>query len=117
MFMGTRADLAPHPLSVAVFRWSCAKCQAQTYSIAKPPPDATLVCNVCVSQMTEQAEHDQSTQVMWGMTKELGDGVQAIVEEKGRPVEEVFNRFIEWKLGRPTRTVLYRKPEKKNAKE
>jgi hypothetical protein len=113
MFMGTRADLAPNPLLLPVYEWDCKKCQAKTYSVAEPPHDAELICNVCASEMTAQAEREPSTQVMWGMTNQLEDSVRKIADEKTRPTEEVFNRFLEWKLGRPTRANLYNKSAKK----
>ena len=116
MFMGTRADLAPQPLPMPVFAWSCAKCEAETYSVGEPPSDAILVCNICASKITAQAEQDSSTKVMWGMTNDLEDSVRNIAEDKSRPVEEVFNRFLEWKLGRPTKSNLYTKPEKQGKK-
>jgi hypothetical protein len=113
MFMGTRADHAPHPLPYPVFAWQCEQCKAKTYSVAKPPPDHTLVCNVCVSEMTAKAEQDASTHFMWNMTDELEDSVRSIAGEQKRPAEEVFNHFLDWKLGRPTKAVLSTKPEKK----
>jgi hypothetical protein len=115
MFMGTRADLAPNPLPRPVFAWDCAKCHAKTYSVAEPPPDAIPVCNMCASQITEQAEQDASTKVMWGMTNELEDNVRNIAEEKQRPEGEVFNRFLEWKLRRPIKVSPYTTSEKKKA--
>jgi hypothetical protein len=54
---------------------------------------------------------------MWGMTNELNDSVRNIADEKSRPVEEVFNRFLEWKLGRPMKATIYDKPEKKKTEE
>jgi hypothetical protein len=117
MFMGTRADLAPQPLPMPVFEWPCAKCKAKTYSVAEPPGNSTLICNVCAAEMTAQAEQDSSTKVMWGMTNELNDSVRNIADEKSRPVEEVFNRFLEWKLGRPMKATIYDKPEKKKTEE
>jgi hypothetical protein len=59
------------------------------------------------------AEQNDSTHVAWRMTDEGEDILRDIAEEKGRPVEEVYNRFLEWKLGRPLKVTLYRKPEKK----
>jgi hypothetical protein len=114
MFMGTRADLAPYPLT---YVWRCECCQAPTYSEAYPPPDQRRVCHVCASQLTAMAEQDSSTHVAWRMTDEGEDILRDIAEEKQRPVEEVYNRFLEWKLGRPVKVTLYRKPEQKNAKE
>ncbi len=100
--MGTRADHAPHPLPMPVFVWKCEKCKAKTYSVAKPPPDTTIVCNVCVSQITAKAQQDPATQVAWNRTEELQKSVEDIADKKGLPAGEVFNRFLEWKLGRPT---------------
>ena len=117
MFMGTRADLAPNPLLLPVYEWDCEKCQAKTYSVAEPPHDAELICNVCASEITAQAEREPSTQVMWGMTNQLEDSVRKIADEKTRPTEEVFNRFLEWKLGRPTRANLYNKSAKKEERK
>jgi hypothetical protein len=117
MFMGTRADLAPQPVPRSVFTWDCEKCQAKTYSIAEPPRDSTRICNVCAAQLSAQAEQDSSTQVMWGMTNELEDSVKKIAGEKKRPVEEVFNRFLEWKLRRPINSTPDPKSEKKNVKD
>ncbi len=113
MFMGTRADLAPNPLPLPVYEWDCEKCQAKTYSVAEPPHDAKLICNVCASEMTAQAEREPSTQVMWGMTNELEDSVRHIADEKKRSEGEVFNRFLEWKLGRPMKVKPFNKSEKK----
>ena len=89
--MGTRADLAPYPLA---FVWDCECCKAPTYSAAKPPPDASIICNVCASQMTALAEQDPQTHVAWNMTDEGEEAVRAIAEEKQRPVAEVFSRFL-----------------------
>jgi hypothetical protein len=49
----------------------------------------------------------------WRMTAEGEDLLSDIAEEKQRPVEEVYHRFLEWQLGRPLKVTLYRKPEKK----
>ena len=51
------------------------------------------------------------------MTQELEDGVRTIAEEKKRPVEEVFSRFLEWKLGKTTKVSLYTKSEKDKGKK
>ena len=110
LFMGTRADLAPHPLP---FVWACECCNAATYSAAEPPPEQRLVCHVCASQLTAMAEQDPKTHVAWRMTEEGEDILSDIAEEKQRPVEEVYHRFLEWQLGRPLKVTLYRKPEKK----
>jgi hypothetical protein len=110
LFMGTRPDLAPHPLP---FVWACECCNAATYSAAEPPPEQRLVCHVCASQLTAMAEQDPKTHVAWRMTEEGEDILSDIAEEKQRPVEEVYHRFLEWQLGRPLKVTLYRKPEKK----
>jgi hypothetical protein len=114
MFMGTRADLAPQPLPTPVYAWPCAKCHSETYSIAEPPRDSTWICHMCASELTAQAEQDPSTQVAWNMADELEDSVNRISDEQKRPVEEVFSRFLEWKLGRPMNVSADPKSEKNN---
>jgi hypothetical protein len=117
MFMGTRADLVPQPVPLSAFEWECQKCQAKTYSIAEPPSGSTCICNACASQLTAQVDQDSSTLVRWGMTNELEDSVRKIAGEKKRPVEEVFNRFLEWKLRKPMNPTADPKSQKKNPKE
>jgi hypothetical protein len=114
IFFGTRADLAPYPLA---FVWACECCEAPTYSAAEPPPDHKLVCNVCVSRMTAQAEQDPKTRVAWNITDEGWDSIGEIAEKKQRPVEEVFHHVLEWQLRRPITGEIYRKPEKKQSEE
>jgi hypothetical protein len=109
IFFGTRADLAPYPLT---YVWNCESCHAPTYSEAYPPPDQKLVCNVCAAQISAMAEKAPKTRVGWNITDEGWDTVHDIAEEKQRPVEEVFNRVMEWRLGRPIKGELYRKSEK-----
>jgi hypothetical protein len=58
------------------------------------------------------AEKAPKTRVGWNITDEGWDTVHDIAEEKQRPVEEVFNRVMEWRLGRPIKGELYRKSEK-----
>jgi hypothetical protein len=113
IFFGTRADLAPYPMT---YLWDCECCHAPTYSAAEPPPDQRLVCNVCVSQLSAMAEQSPNTRVGWGITDEGWDIIDDMAEEKQRPVEVVFNRVMEWQLRRPIRGELYRKPEKKKKK-
>jgi hypothetical protein len=109
LFFSTRADLAPSPMT---YLWDCECCHAPTYSEVSPPPDQRLVCNVCASQLSAMAEQASKTRVGWGMTDEGWDIIDDIAEEKQRPVEEVFNRVMEWRLGRPIKGELYRKSEK-----
>jgi hypothetical protein len=113
MFMGTRADLAPQPPPAHVYAWPCARCDSETYSIAEPPRDSTWICHVCASELTKQAEQNASTHVMWNMADELEDSVKHISDEQKRPIQEVFNRFLEWKLGRPMNVSPVTEPEKK----
>jgi hypothetical protein len=51
------------------------------------------------------------------MTNALEAAVRNIAGEKKLPDEKVFNRFLEWKLGRPINATLCTKPEKKEAEE
>jgi hypothetical protein len=113
IFFGTRADLAPRPMT---YVWNCESCQAPTYSEAKPPPNHTLVCNVCVSRISAQAEKAPKTRVGWNTTDEGWDLLGAMAEEKKRPVEEVFRHAIEWQVRRRVTGEIYRKPEKKSEK-
>jgi hypothetical protein len=64
-----------------------------------------------------QAEQNPSTAVMWGMNQELADSVNTIADKKKRPVDEVFNRFLEWKLGRPMNATRFDPSEKKKSGE
>ena len=109
IFFGTRADLAPQPMTHV---WDCQSCQAPTYSAAAPPPDQKLVCNVCVAQISEMAEKSPNTRVGWNITDEGWDIVHDLAEEKQRPVEDVFKDVMEWQVRRPITGELYRKPEK-----
>jgi hypothetical protein len=110
LFMGTRADLAPHPLA---YIWLCECCKAETYSEASPPSEQRLVCNVCAAQLSAMAEQASKTRVGWGMTDEGWDIIDDIAEEKQRPVEEVFKHALEWQLRRPIKGEIYRKPVQK----
>ena len=113
IFFGTRADLAASPMT---YVWQCERCQAPTYSEASPPPDHTLVCNVCVAQISANAEKAPNTRVGWNITEEGWDIVNDIVAEKQRSVEDVFKDVMEWQVRRPIKGEIYRKPEKKAKK-
>jgi hypothetical protein len=54
---------------------------------------------------------------MWGMTRQLQKSVRTIADEKRLPSEKVFDRFLEWKLGRQTKASLYHKSAKKEEKK
>jgi hypothetical protein len=114
IFFGTRADLAAAPMT---YVWQCESCQSPTYSEASPPPDHTLVCNVCVAQMSAMAEKAPKTRIGWNITDQGWDIVNDIAAEKQRPVEDVFKDVMEWQVRRPITGEIYRKPEKKEAKE
>jgi hypothetical protein len=113
IFFGTRADLAPYPMT---YVWACESCTEPTYSVAEPPLNHTIVCNVCVSRISSQAEKAPKTRVAWNITDEGWDILGEMAEERKRPVEEVFKHAMEWQLRRPITGEIYRKPEKK-AKE
>jgi hypothetical protein len=113
IFFGTRADLASAPMT---YVWDCQRCHAPTYSAAEPPPQHTLLCNVCVSLLSEQAEKAPKTRMGWNTTDEGWDLLREMAEEKKRPVEEVFRHAIEWQVRRSIKGEIYRKPEKKSEK-
>jgi hypothetical protein len=96
------------------YLWDCQRCHAPTYSAAEPPSDHTLVCNVCVSAISEQAEKDPNMRVGWNITDKGWDLLGAMAEEKKRPVEEVFKDAMEWQVRRPIKGEIYRTPEKKS---
>jgi hypothetical protein len=99
-----------------VYAWPCAKSQAETYSVAHPPDDSTWICNVCAAELTAQAEENPSTLVLSSMTEQLEESIKNISDMTNRPMTEVFNRFLEWKLGRPMRTTPIKSPLKKEEK-
>jgi hypothetical protein len=51
------------------------------------------------------------------LTVEGKDIVRDIAAKKQRPVKEVFNRVIEWKLGRAVKATIYDKSMKKKSNE
>ena len=114
IFFGTRADLAPYPLA---FLWDCQRCHAPTYSAAEPPPDQMPVCNICASELSAIGEQNPTMDVTLDLTAEGKDIVRDIALKKQRPVEEVFNRVIEWKLGRPVKATIYDKSLKKKTNQ
>jgi hypothetical protein len=113
IFFGTRADLAPAPMT---YLWDCQRCHAPTYSAAEPPPQHTLVCNVCVSRISEQAEQDPHMHTGWNTTDEGWDRLGAMAQERKRPIEEMFKHAMEWQVRRPITGAIYRKPEQKPKK-
>jgi hypothetical protein len=113
VFFGTRADLASAPMT---YLWDCQRCHSPTYSAAKPPPQHALVCNVCVSRMSEQAEQDPTMHMGWNTTDEGWGLFGAMAEERKRPVEEIFKNAMGWQVRRPIKGEIYRKPEQKSKK-
>jgi hypothetical protein len=113
IFFGTRADLAPYPMT---YMWACESCKEPTYSAAEPPPHHTLVCNVCVSQISAQAEKAPKTHVGWNTTDEGWELLEEMAEERTRPVEEIFKHAMEWQIRRPITGEIYRKPAQKGKK-
>jgi hypothetical protein len=113
IFFGTRADLATHPMT---YVWNCESYKEPTYSEAEPPPNLSLVCNVCVSRISAQAEKAPNTRVGWNTTDEGWDRLGAIAEKKQRPIAEVLKDALEWQLRRPITGEIYRKPPKKGKK-
>jgi hypothetical protein len=115
--IATRKDHLPATLPRLVFKRQCGNCGAEAYLETELLLDVPVLCNVCAEQVTAQIEDDADTLLLYDMPDDLKARLTAHAHQQGIPPEVVFKDFIEWKLGRPTKAILYRKPEKKNAEE
>jgi hypothetical protein len=75
------------------------------------------VCNVCTSELSAMSEQNPTMDIALDLTEQGKDIVRDIAQKKQRPVEEVFNRVFEWKLGRPVKATIYDKSMKKKSNE
>ena len=114
--VGTRKDLAPHPLPEPVFPSTCGNCQSDIYTETGYPADVPILCNVCAANVASESEGDPDTLLLFDMPNDVKARLLDIAQQRRVPVEEVFNDFLSWKLGRPTKARLYHRPEKKKAK-
>ena len=115
--VGTRADLARHPLPEPVFPSTCGNCQSDVYTETEYPADVPILCNVCAGNVASESEADPDTLLLYDMPTDVKARLIDLAHQRRIPVEEVFNDFLTWKLGRPTKARLYHRPEKKKAKE
>ena len=114
--VGTRADLAPRPLPEPIFPSTCGNCQADVYTETSYPADVPILCTICAANVASESEGDPDTLLLFDMPNDVKARLLDIAQQRRVPVEEVFNDFLSWKLGRPTKARLYHRPEKKKAK-
>jgi hypothetical protein len=114
---GQRADRLPATLPPQLFKRLCGNCEADTYTEVEYPLDVPLLCNVCAATVTAEAEDDPQTLILYDLPDEVIARLTALARERGVPPEVEIKNFLEWKLGRPIKGELYRKPEQKNAKK
>jgi len=112
--VGQREDKLPHPLPEPLFRRTCARCSAQTYTETGYPLDVPLFCNVCAVDVTKQVKEDPASILQWDMPVALKARLIDIAQERRIPIEDICRDFLQWKLGRPTQANLFTKSSKKH---
>ncbi len=114
---GQRADRLPPTLPPQLFKRPCGNCEAETYTEIAYPRDVPLLCHVCAATVAAAAEDDPETLVLYDLPDEVIARLTLLARERGVPPEIEIKNFLEWKLGRPIKGTLYRKPEKKQTKK
>src|SRR4051812_17299553 len=112
LVMGTREDYVPFPLTKPAHIWKCLRCGAKTYTETEYPQDWGIVCNICAPQIVEEAKQSPSTEAAWTPSDDLNATIEKISDQQGRPSEEVFKRFLEWKTGKSVAAPIYSKSPK-----
>src|SRR4051812_39664039 len=100
--IGMRADLAPTPVPQPAFTRQCDNCHMDTYTEIEYPVDISVVCNVCGTQIAAQIEKDPVTKLLFDMPNAVKAHLIDEAHKRRMPIEVVLQRFLEWKLGRPT---------------
>jgi hypothetical protein len=113
---GQRADHLPATLPPQLFKRPCGNCSIETYTEIEYPLDVPLLCHVCAATVAAGAEADPETLMLYDLPNAVKARLTALAHQQGVPPEVVFKDFLEWKLGRPTKAIHYKKPEKKQAK-
>jgi hypothetical protein len=98
--MGTRWDLAPNPRPEEHFTHICVTCKSATYTEKAFPENATVVCNVCASTASEQADADPDTLLVWDLPPDLLKNLLVQAQQQGIHPENFVIGFLEWKTGR-----------------
>jgi hypothetical protein len=104
--VGTRSDLAPAPLPQQVFTRTCGNCQSETFTETEYPADVVVLCNVCAASVAAESEGDPDTLLLYDMPIDVKARLIDLAHQRRLPVEEVFQDFLAWKLGRPTKASL-----------
>jgi hypothetical protein len=105
--VGQREDKLPHPLPEPLFRRTCARCSAETYTETEYPLDVPVLCNVCAAAVAKDAEEDPSSLLQWDIPIALKARLIDIAQERRLPIEDICREFLQWKLGRPTQAGLF----------
>jgi hypothetical protein len=111
---GHRADRLSANLPPQLFKRPCGNCGVDTYTEIEYPADVPLLCHVCAASVAAEAEDDPETLVLYDLPDEVKARLTALAHQRGVAPEVEFKNFLEWKLGRPLKGTLYRKPKKKN---
>jgi hypothetical protein len=74
-------------------------------------------CNVCASQYAQVVEQDPDSIVLSDFPVDLKVRLIDMAQQHRLPVEEVFQKFVQWKYGRPAQVNLNNKSIKKKAGE
>src|SRR3954470_10256619 len=92
--VGQREDKLPHPRPEPLFRRTCARCSAATYTEIEYPLDVPLLGNVCAAAVAKDVKEDPASLLQWDMPIALKVHLIDIAQERRLPIEEVCRDFL-----------------------